>query len=430
MELRMTSLRASPTALVFLQKFLIIVIILDAAAGERTRLFVTVLYRHGDRSPVRSFPTDPHQESAWPQGFGQLTQEGMRQHFQLGQSLRRRYDGFLNATYNRHEIMVRSTDYDRTLMSAEAHLAGLYPPNGTQIFNPNLAWQPIPIHTVPQAEERLLSFPLRGCKKYERLMNETKKTDVFINMTNTYRDFLAMVRNKTGLEQATIESVWGVHDTLFCEAKHNLTLPPWVTPEVMEKLGELKDFGFRILFELYKREEKCRLQGGLLLDQILKNISAVAANASHQPLKMIMYSAHDTTIVALQSALNVFNGKQPPYASCHIFELFQEDNGSFSIAMFYWNDSRTEPYPLVLPGCDQYCPLVDFVRLTKPVIPVNWKAECEMPFDLKDTEMIIGLTVCGCLLLILFVLLLTVLCRQKGLSSGYSSVTNEGDDHS
>lgn len=48
----------------------------------------------------------------------------------------------------------------------------------------------------------------------------------------------------------------------YFQAKHNLTLPPWVTPEVMDKLGELKDFGFTILFELYKREEKSRLQGG------------------------------------------------------------------------------------------------------------------------------------------------------------------------
>ncbi|XP_048886331.1 lysosomal acid phosphatase isoform X4 [Brienomyrus brachyistius] len=381
MELKMPSLRASPTALVFLQKLLRIVIILDAAAGKRTRLFVTVVYRHGDRSPVSAFPTDPHQESAWPQGFGQLTQEGMRQHFQLGKSLRQRYDGFLNATYNRHEIMVRSTDHDRTLMSAEAQLAGLYPPNGTQIFNPNLAWQPIPIHTVPEAEERLLSFPLRGCKKYERLMEETRKTDAYKNMTNTYEDFLAMVRNKTGLEQATIESAWGVYDTLFCEDKHNLSNPSWVTPEVKDKLRELNDLDLRIKFDMHKREEKSRLQGGLLLDQILKNISAVAANASHQPLKMIMYSAHDTTIVALQSALNVFNGKEPPYASCHIFELIREDDGSFSIAMFYWNDSRPEPYPLVLPRCEQNCPLEDFKCYTKPVIPLNWKAECE-----KDTD--------------------------------------------
>ncbi|CDQ97085.1 unnamed protein product [Oncorhynchus mykiss] len=79
----------------------------------------------------------------------------MRQHFELGQALRKRYQGFLNDTYDRREIAVRSTDYDRTLMSAEANLAGLYPPNGSQVFNPTLEWQPIPVHTVPQFEERV-----------------------------------------------------------------------------------------------------------------------------------------------------------------------------------------------------------------------------------------------------------------------------------
>jgi len=55
------------------------------------------------------------------------------------------------------QIFTRSTDYDRTLMSAEANLAGLYPPEGHQIFNPNISWQPIPVHTVPESEERVSS---------------------------------------------------------------------------------------------------------------------------------------------------------------------------------------------------------------------------------------------------------------------------------
>lgn len=40
-------------------------------------LFFFQLYRHGDRSPVKAYPQDPYQESAWPQGFGQLSQVGI-----------------------------------------------------------------------------------------------------------------------------------------------------------------------------------------------------------------------------------------------------------------------------------------------------------------------------------------------------------------
>ncbi|XP_051987553.1 lysosomal acid phosphatase-like [Xyrauchen texanus] len=399
------------------------------ASGEWTLKFVTVLYRHGDRSPIKAYPTDPYQESNWPQGFGQLSQEGMRQHFELGHFLRKRYTGFLSEDYERHEVFIRSTDVDRTLMSAEANLAGLFPPNGSEVFQPDLKWLPIPVHTVPKDKEMLLSFPLENCPHYKQLMNETEKSDIFLNMTDTYKDFIEMVRNKTGLKTASIETVWSVHDTLFCEAKHGMQPPPWVTPDVMEMLRVLKDFAFQIMFGVYKRKEKCRLQGGLLLEQIIKNLSAAAAASdSKQELKMIVYSAHDTTVVALQEALNVFNGLQPPYASCHLIELYQEENGSFSVEMFYRNDSSMlEPYALSLPGCSQRCLLQDFLNLTHEVIPKDWTRECQISKEATDTEVIIGLALCGCLLFLLISLLFVVLCCQRDPLAGYRHVINESD---
>ncbi|KAI2647238.1 Lysosomal acid phosphatase [Labeo rohita] len=300
--------------------------------GERTLKFVNVLYRHGDRSPIRAYPTDPNNESAWPQGFGQLSKEGMKQHYELGQFLKKRYTGFLSERYNRHEIFIRSTDEDRTLMSAEANLAGMFPPTGSDMFHPDLKWQPIPVHTVPEDEDRA---------------------------------FIEMVRENTGLEKVNIANIWSVYDTLFCEKTHNITHPGWVNQSVVETLKVLNDFSYQILFGVYKREEKCRLQGGLLLDQIIKNLSNATELNSQQKVKMIVYSAHDTTVVALQEALNVFNGLQPPYASCHLIELYHEGNGNFSVEMFYRNGTNaSELHTVSLPGCSQRCPLQDFVDLT------------------------------------------------------------------
>lgn len=45
-------------------------------------------------------------------------------------------------------------------MSAEANLAGLYPPKTADIWNNQIEWQPIPIHTVPEKDDAVsTSFP-------------------------------------------------------------------------------------------------------------------------------------------------------------------------------------------------------------------------------------------------------------------------------
>ncbi|XP_067318853.1 lysosomal acid phosphatase isoform X1 [Anolis sagrei] len=397
-------------------------------AHARSLRFVTLLYRHGDRSPVKAYPRDPYQESAWPQGFGQLSQEGMRQQWDLGQALRKRYVEFLNASYNRQEIFIRSTDFDRTLMSAEANLAGLYPPEGQQVFRPNVSWQPIPVHTVPDSLERLLKFPLSHCPRYEQLQNETRQTAEYVNKTVENMQFLEMVANMTGIQDVTLESVWSIYDTLFCEKAHKMPLPDWVTTEVMTQLQQLKDFSFKFLFGIHRQVEKSRLQGGVLLSQIRKNLTLAINASSPSHLKMLMYSAHDTTLVALQMALDVYNGKQAPYASCHIFELFQEDDGNFSVEMFFRNESGKEPYPLQLPGCEQRCPLLKFLQLTEPVIPQNWKQECQIANSMKDIEFIVGLAICGCILFLLIVLLLIVIFRAKSQPPGYRHISDEGEE--
>ena len=36
-------------------------------------LYFAKVFRHGDRSPVGTFPNDKYNESDWPQGYGQLS---------------------------------------------------------------------------------------------------------------------------------------------------------------------------------------------------------------------------------------------------------------------------------------------------------------------------------------------------------------------
>ncbi|XP_034259830.1 prostatic acid phosphatase-like [Pantherophis guttatus] len=146
------------------------------------------IYRHGDRSPIENYPNGLHSESEWPQGFGQLTKIGMQQQYELGQYIKKRYSDFLSDSYKREEILIQSTEIDRTIMSAQANLAGLFPPIGDQIWNPELLWQPIPVHVIPKASNPKLRYPIFQCPRYIELLKKTIASNEFQEKIRPYEE--------------------------------------------------------------------------------------------------------------------------------------------------------------------------------------------------------------------------------------------------
>ncbi|KAM6223862.1 prostatic acid phosphatase [Rhynchocyon petersi] len=390
-----------------------------AGAAKELRL-VTLLFRHGDRSPIETFPNDPIKESAWPQGFGQLTQVGMEQHYELGEYMRRRYGNFLNESYRHEQVYIRSTDIDRTLMSAMANLAALFPPKGASIWNPNLPWQPIPVHTVPLSEDGLLYMPFKQCPRFHELGEETLKSEEFQKRLNPYKDFIETLPKLSGRKHQDLFGIWStIYDPLFCERTHNFTLPSWATEEAMTKLKELSELSLLSLYGIHKQKEKSRLQGGVLVSEILNNMKA-ATQPSNQR-KLIIYSGHDTTVSGLQMALDVYNGQIPPYASCHITELYH-DNGEYFVEMSYRNESHHEPYLLTLPGCNHSCPLTKFAKLVAPVIPRDWAAECMITTDHQVLKVVLAIAFClmaGALVLALLTLIRHGPCWKREYSQDF-----------
>lgn len=80
----------------------------------------------------------------------------------------------MNGTYQREEVFIRSTNTDRTLMSAESLMAAFYKPVGKQVFLRNLPWQPVPVHTVPVNEDSLLRPRDTNCPYIDKWHNKTK----------------------------------------------------------------------------------------------------------------------------------------------------------------------------------------------------------------------------------------------------------------
>ncbi|XP_076049446.1 prostatic acid phosphatase-like [Oratosquilla oratoria] len=265
-------------------------------AAEPTLEIVHVLFRHGDRAPVESYPNDPYKDGAtWPNGFGQLTQNGKRMQYALGNWLRKRYDGFINETWKTEEVYVKSTDYDRTLMSAQSNMAAFYYPNDAMRFNKSIPWVPTPIHTVPLEFDVLLNVQ-ETCPRIEKekiIQEQLPRVKKVIEENQWLFKYLT---EKSGNNITTIEEVDYLYDTLHIEMIYNLTLPDWTT-KVLDKMKELSDFSFELV--AYTKEMK-RLRAGPLIKEIQEHMHQKAGWGHYLNARMYCYtSAHDTTVAQL-----------------------------------------------------------------------------------------------------------------------------------
>ena len=55
--------------------------------------------------------------------------------------------------------------------------SGLFPPGGYMEWSPSLAWQPVPVHTVPQAQDVLLNPGHSACPRLNTMRREVEEGD-------------------------------------------------------------------------------------------------------------------------------------------------------------------------------------------------------------------------------------------------------------
>ncbi|KAF8380991.1 pho-6 [Pristionchus pacificus] len=161
--------------------------------AESELLFVGVIWRHGDRAPGGlPYPLDAHNATAWPRGWNQLTNEGIKQMADLGTWLRNRYTvetEHINGVFNKDE---------RALTSAQALTTALFPPEAEFVWKNGLTWQPVPIHS--NGEDR--------------------------DDPNTGMEITA----------ANVDDLYDINREII----HGLKQPAWVTDDLVEQIKEFK----------------------------------------------------------------------------------------------------------------------------------------------------------------------------------------------
>ncbi|EAR84653.1 histidine acid phosphatase family protein (macronuclear) [Tetrahymena thermophila SB210] len=343
--------------------FLLLLLALAFANAELK--FVFQLYRHGARGPINDWFNGGEQKDI----YNELTPTGERQHYNLGSKMREEYKGFLPSKFNHSEIYVRSTDMNRTLMSAASHLQGMFPENtgdflpsnltdnytlpyfaGAKNYLPNQKTalphniQVVPIHTQPKKGDLVLQ-PDSNCQYYDDIRlafyAQKKETIDFITQqfNTTYQQY-SLLANKTF---SNFDDMEDVDDTLQCN-RYNAKWVPQISQELKANATYLSSLAWNFW---YNQPELLRALNTPFLNQLMDYLNPVVQGKNVNGLKWVMFSAHDTNVQLISAALNLtsidcllhkrFPDKfkpstpyyncefAPEFASSLIFELYQAD---------------------------------------------------------------------------------------------------------
>jgi acid phosphatase len=309
-------------------------------------IFALDLIRHGDRTSIDSIPNASY---TWPEGQGQLTALGMQQEYQLGLKLNHRYriDNQLLATnYQADAVYIRSTDYDRTLMSAQSVLMALYP-LGT---GPNLAdaspalpsnFQPIPIHTVSKAQDAAFLIRFSSPELAELLKNYVYTRADWQKKSTELAQHYGRWSQLTGLSINDMFDVVSLGDTLHTYMAHDIPLPSGLTTTEAKQIVDAGDWIYACIFKPHQIGDAAGKAG---LETIVSYIRQAAEHKTKT--KFLLVSAHDLTILGVMSALHAPLDTPPPYASDLNFSLYESDLGDYYVRVTY-NDK-----PVSIPGCN------------------------------------------------------------------------------
>ena len=368
------------------KNFILLFLLINFCICERALIFVYEHVRHGARGPSSGYKAilnNGVDEYGIKWGTdGELTQIGKRQHYYLGVRNRLKYSNLINfKEYNPKEILIHSTDYNRTHQSVLSELYGMYEglreaelkddepkftmvndkymkDNNTNLFaqihdelsniGNKVNSESFPVFNIhkfpdkriflvddciklnnyrdekngPQVKKFFDEFDSKFLKAFKKIMNKNEDFFHLYDTMKSYTDhFICAYDNKKDLSHLEKEE-------LDLDAFYNFS----------------KRFYGHFIFNYFVDEYTSGLEETHLMQDVIgymirriNNLNEVTYKAP----KMVIDSGHDSTVGPmarfLSSALKVKYHEFCEFA-CNIYlELYKEDDGKYTVD-YYLDD--------------------------------------------------------------------------------------------
>lgn len=107
-------------------------------------------------------------------------------------------------------------------MSASVCLAGMFPPTDEQIWNQNLTWKPVPIHSVPLEIDTVVHATV-PCPRFDRAMKKYLISPEFTAIIENHQQLFKYLEEKTELQMDSLDTVEFIYNALWIENLKNKT---------------------------------------------------------------------------------------------------------------------------------------------------------------------------------------------------------------
>ena len=442
----------------------------SAKVSKDNVVMMVEMIRHGARAPIKFIKREKWIDAI---GTGELSDTGKRMEYYLGLNTKYRYPNFFSKPLKYNEYWLRSTPFNRTLMSGMSHTLGMiqkFVPNETLQFSnddirllpPQMkngalfnisdikfrtplpyGFQPFPLYTDFPKDEYLL---MKYCKGVNKARVESyAEISAKLDKSKFFGDLYQWTLGKYGLSDKKFDPKTSDGNSSFIKMIYlsdfaimdYLNNPNPTIKNTDPKYGYLQDVQSLQIFQRYGQTESMKSIVTPPLTQIRTYFQnkIISASSGSYPLRYALFSAHDSMISPHMLGMNppivnisclmisLTTGKRNPNCTGYpavgsniIWELIQNGTEYFvkvsynAVYLDYCNTGKKDG------NGEFYCTMDEFDKTIDGKINPDYKSYCGYETSGASGEDKMAWVYYGIIAgLLVYSIIMTFICVRNGV---------------